>query len=503
MIVGIIFILHSSHHVVSAMNVRKVEYAGSLDHYLLTQMDAYKIPGLAIAIVRDGKLEYQNGYGTANAEGDPVTPDTPFLLASVSKSFTALGVMQLVEAGKINLDDPLQKYLPWFAVADGRAERITVSHLLYHTSGFSELGGNKMNIRRDTPNGLEAGVRDLANERLSFDPGDGWEYSNINYDVLGLLIQDVSGQRYETYIQEYIFDPLGMDNSYTSLSDARTAKAASGYYPFFGIPLVFDSFMPYTSAVLPSAGLWSSASDLSRYIIVNLNDGQYESSRLLSSTNMERLLTPGVEIEPGYNYAMGWFHAPNFLDREFLKTLKTDLNQYEDIEVLWHEGDWSNYKSVVLMLPEQDYGVVILMNSNDPAVASVFRDFAWDVTLIATGGQAYYSQPHEDFIVRNARWIFSVLSLFLLGGLIWSVTRQKKSGNNKSSSLLALMFLMMNIAFLVYLHLKLMPDNAANIPILLKSNPDLGILALCVTLLSAGWSMVCLLMFIRASKKSH
>ena len=98
-------------------------YAGKLEAYLQAQMKTYKIPGMAVAVVRDGEVEYINGLGAANANGDPVTPDTPFLLASVSKSITAVGVMQLIEDGKIKLDDPVKQHLPWFEVSGGRAAR--------------------------------------------------------------------------------------------------------------------------------------------------------------------------------------------------------------------------------------------------------------------------------------------------------------------------------------------------------------------------------------------
>ena len=499
-ITGLIFGAFSPQRNVYAGAVQQPEYAGRLDAFLQAQMKTYKIPGLAVAIVRDGEVEYTNGYGTANAQGDPVTPGTPFLLASLSKSFTALGVMQLVEAGKIDLQDPVRDHLPWFTTAGQGSEAITVADLLYQTSGLSELGGQKMNLRPGGTEGLEAGVRALAHEKLNFRPGDGWEYSNSNYSVLGLLIQEVSGQSYESYVQENILDPLGMGSSYTSLSDARAGNAASGYYPFFGIPLVYDDYMNYTSASVPGAGLWSSAADMSRYLIAHLDEGRDGDAGLLSAAGMTKLHQPGAQIAPGYSYAMGWFHAPAFLDREFLKTLKTELNEREDMEVLWHEGDWDNYKSVMLILPGLEYGVVLLMNTNDPSIASVFRDFAWDATLIATGGEAYYFQPSEDPIVRYARLIFGGIVLLLLAGLVWSMTRWRRAGQSRERAWRYLLPLPFNLALLAYLHLGLLPDNDVDLRILLRSAPDMGLLAVLVTLLTLGWSLVSVLLFMRARR---
>jgi CubicO group peptidase (beta-lactamase class C family) len=491
---GILFTAFSPPVGVSAARPQQAAYGNKLDSFFATQMAAYKIPGLAVAIVRYGQVEYLKGYGVANSNGDPVTPETSFLLASVSKTFTALGVMQLVEAGKISLDDPVKKHLPWFTIVGEGGETITVAHLVYHTSGFSQRVGEEMNELPIAPDGLEAGVRGLSGQKLNFSPGNGWEYSNANYSTLGLLIQEVSGQRFEDYIQQNIFDPLGMKNSYTSLADARARNAASGYYPFFGIPLVYDESMPYATATLPTGGLWSSAADMSRYLLAHLNGGRYQSATLLSAAGVETLHTLGREIFPGYNYAMGWYHAPGFLDREFLNTLSTDLKQYEDVETLWHEGEWLNYRSIALMLPELDYGVVVLMNINDRTVASAYKDIAWDVTLIATGGEAYYFPPSEDFIVRYSLWIFSGVAVFLLGGLLWSLSRQ----NNSWRTLIPLP---VNLGLLAYLHLNLLPENDVNIPILLRGAPDLGILVSLVTLLAVGWSITSLLLFLKSRSK--
>jgi CubicO group peptidase (beta-lactamase class C family) len=365
----------------------------------------------ALADVRDGEAEYIKGYGTANPKCEPVTPETPFLLASVSKSFTALGVMQLVEAGKIELDAPVQKYLPWFTATDGDGAEITVAHLLYQTSGFSEFDGMQMNLRLDHPDVLEMDVRGLSRIHLQFLPGEGWEYSNINYTVFGLLVQEVSGQRYEAYIQENILTRLEMAGSYTSLTSARSGNAAFGYYPFMGMPQMVDTHLPAT--VIPAAGLWSSAAGMSRYLITHLGDG---SEVGLTSQGLAQLHALAVEIEPGFCYAMGWFRSSTVLDPEFLRILDTDLEPTDDLFVLWHEGGWKEYKSIAFLMPGQDSGVVLLMNTEDPTFTSAFRYFAWDVTLIANGGDAYYFQPNEEIIVRYSRWIFSGLALFLLIG---------------------------------------------------------------------------------------
>lgn len=471
-------------------------YDEKLQVYIEKQMETYKIPGMAVAIVRDDKVSYLKGFGVANAEGDLITPDTAFLLASVSKSFTALGVMQLVENGRMQLDDPVQKYLPWFNTKDGLGKNITVAHLLYQTSGFSEMDGLNANLRPDGPDALEVGVRDLAKVTLLFAPGAGWDYSNLNYDVLGLLIQEVTGQTYESYIEEHVFAPLEMAHSYATMEGARAAGAASGYYPFFGAPVVYDEAMAYTRATLPAAGLWSSASDMSRYMIALLDGGQYGSESLLSPASMAALFEPGYMFNEEQGYAMGWTRNEGFMSHAMLEQLDSELKNYGSLQVLFHEGDWANYKSMTLLIPELSYGVTLLMNTNDVTILSVFRFFAWDVTLIATGGEAQYFPPAEEFVIQNSRWIFGLLVLVLTVALVWSVrTWQKvRKGRAITSSQLLMSAggpFVVGAGLTGYLLLVFLPDHQVNLPFLFKFAPDLWSLMLLVVVISAVWGTGC------------
>ena len=124
------------------------------DAYIENLMEENQIPGLALSIVHNDEIVYTQGYGVAGPDGMPITPQTPFIIGSASKSFTALAVMQLVEAGKIDLDASIQEYLPWFTLADPeQAQQITVRHMLTHTSGFSYLQGDKDILNDDTSDG--------------------------------------------------------------------------------------------------------------------------------------------------------------------------------------------------------------------------------------------------------------------------------------------------------------------------------------------------------------
>src|SRR5215208_8084752 len=195
----------------------------AVDEYISTKMKELGIPGAALVIVEGDQIVHLKAYGVADTSGHPVTPQTPFFTGSTGKSFTALAIMQLVEAGKIKLDAPVQTYLPWFRVADADAsERITVRQLLNQDSGLPQSIGQTQLANTDlSDSAIENNVRALANVELIAPPGQRYEYSNANYVTLGMLIQAVSGQSYETYIREHIFQPLDMQNSFASKTEAE------------------------------------------------------------------------------------------------------------------------------------------------------------------------------------------------------------------------------------------------------------------------------------------
>ena len=185
------------------------EYA-PIERFIQEEMKVQRIPGLALGIVRDGRIAYVRGFGKADDSGRPVTPRTPFIIGSLSKSFTAMAIMQLVESGKVELDAPVQRYLPWFRVADEAASRaITVRQLLNQTSGLSTKTGRSFQGNGDTSDAaLERTVHKLRTVGLTAPVGTKHQYSTLNYSVLGLIVQAVSGRSYESYLQTKVFDRL-------------------------------------------------------------------------------------------------------------------------------------------------------------------------------------------------------------------------------------------------------------------------------------------------------
>lgn len=463
-----------------------------IDAYIEEQMRELGIPGLAIAIVRDDQIAYLRGYGTAGAGKRPVTPQTPFLIASMSKSITALGVMQLVEDGKLRLDAPVQEYLPWFRTADGLASsQITIRQLLYQTSGFSELEGYKRNLERgEADRALEESVRSLRRSSLNAPPGERFEYSNTNYDILGLLIQTASGMPYEAYIEQKIFVPLKMNNSFTSLKEARAGGVSSGYVSFFGMTVEYDRFMPYSRTVTPSAGLFASAEDMAHYLIAHLNDGRSpDGATILSPQGMTELHTPGAQIGEQVNYAMGWAIFP------FPQAAAVSNPGDPVPNGISHGGEWANFKSLMVMVPEQALGVVVLMNKTDHRRNLEYENIAWNTTLLALGLEPALFSRSDDFMTQYGQFVGAGVVLLLIVSLIWSARRLLPCRSQERGSMQPQHDRLLFFALLPLLDLLLagyivfweIPQSNTTLPLSFFFNPEVGLLYLVILAFTLGW----------------
>jgi CubicO group peptidase (beta-lactamase class C family) len=284
----------------------------AIDAYIEAQMKELRIPGLALGIVQGDQIIHLKGFGIADPSGRAVTPQTPFHLASLGKPMTGVAIMQLAEQGKLELDAPVQRYLPWFQVADEAASaQISVRHLLYHTSGLPQTVDFPYALSGDNrPDALEARVRELRTVQLNRPVGASYEYSNTGYITLGLLIQQVSGQSYADYMTEHVFTPLKMQQAFTELDEAKANGLATGYRYWFGVPLPGE--MALDRAILPAGGSMSaSVEDMTHFLIANLNGGRFGDASMLSPASiaeMQRGVAPkDAQISTGeVLYAMDW-----------------------------------------------------------------------------------------------------------------------------------------------------------------------------------------------------
>jgi CubicO group peptidase (beta-lactamase class C family) len=244
---------------------------------------------------------------TFGAAGD-ATPDTPFVLGSATKSFTALAVLQLVEARRVDLDTPAVHYVPDFTTSNPAvSERITVRQLLSHTSGLSTTAGTDPLAGPETT--LHRQV--LALRSVAAAPAGVFAYSNANYEVLGDVIEHATGGTYAQYLQTHVLTPLGMTHTYTDLATARAHGLPQGHKIWFGLG-VGDGYW-YRADFLPAGFLVSTVGDLSHYLSALLDGGRYQGRSVLSAAGVRALTTqatPAIALGVQGGYGYGWYQRP-------------------------------------------------------------------------------------------------------------------------------------------------------------------------------------------------
>jgi CubicO group peptidase (beta-lactamase class C family) len=308
-------------------------------------------PGAAWAIVSGNSVEHVGTWGRDGA-GAPVTEDTPFLWGSVAKPVTATAVMTLVEAGEIDLDAPVRTYLPDFRLADdGRAARVTVRHLLQHTSGIPEFAGGITDRFAHRANPYGTAVADLAEVTLLAGPGERFEYASANYLVLGAVVEAVSGQPYAEYLRDQVLDPLDMDGAITIPDQAARLPDGHGYA--FGQPVRLTPRYDQTGASYGYLG--GTVTDLARFAMVQLSEGRRGSTQVLDPASVELMQHGTVRVTDAQHYALGW--------RDDSRVAGPGTRS------VWHGGASPGYQAIVVLLPEQNRGIVVVQN-----IYGIFQD---------------------------------------------------------------------------------------------------------------------------------
>jgi CubicO group peptidase (beta-lactamase class C family) len=383
----------------------------TLDAFLEHKRLELRLPGLSVAVVQDGRIAYQRGLGAA-APGRAMTPQTPCIIGSLSKSFTALAALQLVEAGKLELDAPVVQYIPWFRLADSAtSDSITIKHLLTHTSGISRFAGRALLAGRGEKS-IEQSVRELCTLKLKHAVGTTFEYSNTNYLVAGLVIEMVAGQPFAEYIQQHIFNRLDMQHSYTSEEAARRGGLASGYRWWFGVPFPFDA--PYLPDALPAAFIAASAEDMARYALALLGG-----SPVLSPAGVAELHQPQVTTALGSSYALGW-----------------RVESLAGVPIVRHGGEVSNFLSEAVLLPEQRAGVVVLMNAGNGLTAQAVKEVSRLGSDIARRFLLGQPVPRRHLSFGGFYALLNVVLAGLSFYQIWSLVAVLCSGSARLRSVL-------------------------------------------------------------------
>ncbi len=330
-------ILYSSSMIVAQSSINEQR----LDETIKKYMKIYRIPGAALSVSKDNEIVYAKGFGKT-PEGNKVTADTPMYIGSVTKSFTALSVMQLAEQGKVDLDSPVIKYLPWFKVGDLEVgNNITIRNLLNHTSGLTDIN---YVARFSSDTTVNTSIEHISTAKPVAKPGSKYYYFNQNYQILGLIIEEVSGLSYGEYVKKHILQPLSMESTYLDKEEIEK-RITHGHSAFFTFPIKMKE--PFKAYSLPDGSIVSTANDMGSFLRAHNNTALGSNLSLLSTEGFKQMHTPNTAI--GSNYGMGW---------EITKSKK-------GYTVIHHGGDLDSYHAYVLMIPEKGINIVLLINQNN------------------------------------------------------------------------------------------------------------------------------------------
>lgn len=341
-----------------------------LDQYVKDALFYYDLPGLAVS-VEAGKeapraisgLNYKNACGVVDiTTGEELRPEHVFHMASVSKLFTSTGIMMLVREGKLDLEDTLKERLPYISIADKRYDKIRIWHMLTHTSGMADVEDYHWDTPRTDEEALKdyARSREVADSKMLWSPEEGkFCYSNMAYELLGLLIQEISGMPYEAYMKEKILHPLGMDDSTfltfqraggsLKLADLKQAGLAMPHTKDSEKHIVLEKHYPYNREHGPSSTLTSNVYDLAKWAKAHLDKERF------SADSYEKIWQ-GYATVPnnGERMGLGWF-----------------MRDQDGYRIMGHEGTDDGFRASFWICPQLDAHVTVVSNISRGAVKKI------------------------------------------------------------------------------------------------------------------------------------
>ncbi len=331
---------------VSAQNSEHLEF----DKYVANAVDSFELPGLSIAIVKDGELVFDKAYGLKDInKSEKIDTKSVFAIASLSKAFTAAAIGMLVDEGKLNWTDRVSEYIPSFSLSDEYvASQLTIEDLLCHRSGFNTFDGDL--LWYGTNYSREEIIERFENYKMSYDFRTRYGYQNIMFLIAGEVVEEVSGMSWEEFMKERFFKPLEMSNSYATFDGFRSETNKALPHTKGGL----DEIRSYDNSG-GAAAISSNVIDLSHWISMWLNGGVYKEDTILSKATHSKLLSLHTPINPSSfdvsngtefkGYALGWF-----------------VMNYGSSKVAYHGGGLPGYISKIFILPTEGVGGIILSN---------------------------------------------------------------------------------------------------------------------------------------------
>ena len=341
------------------------EVAEKFEGLIVDLMARDHVPGLSLAIVKDGKIAYARGFGARSLKDSlPATAQTLYGIGSCTKSFTALAIMQLAEQGKLSVHDPVKKYLPEFKI--GKEENpITIHHMLSHSSGIPDLGSADIEIDRFL--GIDEKWVPLtsfedamlfingAKDEVATEPGKKFFYLNEGYTLLGWIIEKVSNMRYEDYIKEKILKPLKMNRS--AFLNEKLEKDVDVATPYFvqrkeGTLMPISSAYPIDRLAYAAGGLASSVTELTNYLITCMSGGIFEGTRILNSALLAEMYKPHIDTGVSTFFGKRWYGYG----------WRTDENFFGH-KVVGHSGSVAVSSADLRFVPDLNIGVAVASNN--------------------------------------------------------------------------------------------------------------------------------------------
>jgi CubicO group peptidase (beta-lactamase class C family) len=326
-----------------------------------------QLPGLAIAVVERGRVAYASGFGVRNLgrPAEAITTRSLFHMASITKPFVATSLMQLVESGRVDLDAPVVKYLPYFRMADERFAGITVRQMVTHTSGMPDVADYEWDKPQYDAGALERYVRSLTSFRLEFQPGARFKYSNMAFEILGDLVSKMSGETFDDYVQRHILAPLAMKDSTLLVRQADPGLLAWGHERGADGRVFPSKVYPYNRMHTPSSNLHSNASDMARWAMANMNRGELDGAKILRASTYDLMWKPAAEFggRPSPT-GISWF-----------------VSTYRGHLLVEHGGGDTGFRTALTMLPDQKVAVVWMTNADWLRNGVAISHAALDVAL--------------------------------------------------------------------------------------------------------------------------
>ncbi len=315
-----------------------------LDGYITETVGRLNIAGLSVAITRNDSVIYTGAFGYRNIETkERLTPHHVFHWASVSKTFVATAIMQLWEQKKINLDEKLITYLPYFRQQDDYYKDITIRQMLNHTSGIGDVDDYEWDKPQYDSGALERFVKSTANDRMLFIPGTNMRYSNTAFETLGAVIAKISGVSFETYVRQNILKPLEMNTTSFLYPEIPDSLRVSGHQ-WAGKPIV-SKLYPYNRTHGPSSTLNANVLEMTHYAFAHLHRGEYNGKRILADSTYDVWWTNSVNMKDKPEIGLAWW-----------------LGERNGVKMISHSGGDTGFRSFYLLVPEKNISIMLVAN---------------------------------------------------------------------------------------------------------------------------------------------